>query len=146
MPSTLPVFLVKEVEDGSLAQPTWFSEIWRDRGSGASAQVKLLSMWAPIGYTCLGHVAVNGYQSQVPAENYHCVKESLLTRGALQRIWTARGTGARRDVAVWRHTQRPAQGNAIDSGTFTAMPAYDQFKECPWMLSRKNAEFVQPAF
>lgn len=60
--------IVTEVEAGSLAAPTGFSEVWRDSGSGANADVRIFSMNAPNGYVCLGHVAINSY-SQLPNIN-----------------------------------------------------------------------------
>ena len=47
----------------ALAPPTGFKEIWRDKGSGADRDVKVMKMRAPNGYTCLGYVAVRGYKN-----------------------------------------------------------------------------------
>ena len=62
--------VAKAVEGGALAHPTGFSEVWNDRGSGADDDVRVMSMNAPTGYTCIGHVAVEGY-SNLPNANHY---------------------------------------------------------------------------
>ena len=56
--------IVKGLEEGSLAQPVGFTEVWNDAGSGARRDVKIYRMDPPPGYTCLGYVAAEG--SSVP--------------------------------------------------------------------------------
>ena len=56
--------IVKGLEEGSLAQPVGFTEVWNDAGSGAHRDVKIYRMDPPPGYTCLGYVAAEG--SSVP--------------------------------------------------------------------------------
>ena len=56
---------VREMEAGSLRAPSGFSEVWRDSGSGANADVRIFRMIPPANYACLGHVAINSY-SQLP--------------------------------------------------------------------------------
>lgn len=60
--------VVKEIVPGSLAAPLSFTEIWNDRGSGGTYDVRIMRMNPPSGFTCLGHVAVLGY-SNTPDKN-----------------------------------------------------------------------------
>ena len=56
--------IVKALEEGSLAHPVSFTEVWNDARSGARRDVKIFRMDPPQGYTCLGYVAAEG--SSVP--------------------------------------------------------------------------------
>ena len=68
--SNVPSLSVSAKVDGALAPPVGFTEIWNDRGSGARADVRIMRMDPPSGYTCLGHVAVVGYSSLPDANQY----------------------------------------------------------------------------
>lgn len=58
-----PALTASAVVSDALAPPTGFTEIWNDRGSGAKRDVRVMRMNPPRGYTCLGHVAIEGYSS-----------------------------------------------------------------------------------
>ena len=64
---------VSAQDDDALAPPLSFSEIWRDSGSGADKDVKVLRMDPMTGYTCLGHVAITGYNSVPDIKQYRFV-------------------------------------------------------------------------
>ena len=53
--------VVRDLTGDALAKPTGFQEVWRDRGSGADRDVKIMRIVPPHGYVCLGDVAVNNY-------------------------------------------------------------------------------------
>ena len=61
---------VKELVSGSLATPQRFEEIWRDSGSGADKDVKVLRMVPRPGYTCLGHVAIASHSGTPDINQY----------------------------------------------------------------------------
>lgn len=61
---------VSAVVDDALARPADFIEVWNDRGSGADDDVRILRMDPPSGYTCLGYVAVQGYDNLPEANHY----------------------------------------------------------------------------
>lgn len=64
---------VSALIDGALAPPVGFTEEWNDAGSGANADVRIMRMNPPIGYTCLGHVAVQGHGSTPDPNQYRYV-------------------------------------------------------------------------
>ena len=67
--STLAMTVSAQTE-GALAPPASFSEIWKDKGSGAYKDVKILKMNPQEGYTCLGHVAHGSYGSNPDLNKY----------------------------------------------------------------------------
>jgi hypothetical protein len=80
--------------------------IWTDRGSRANRDV---SFWRPTpadGYYCVGHHAKDGHG--FPTEETMVVKERKPGEGALkpplnyELIWNDAGSGASRNVSVWR--------------------------------------------
>lgn len=70
----VPAMTVTALESGALAPPTGFSEVWTDRGSGADRDVRVMKMNPPSGYTCLGHVAVEGYNTYPDTNRYRYEK------------------------------------------------------------------------
>ena len=62
--------VVRSIERGALAHPTGFSEVWTDEGTRSDDDVRVMSMTAPVGYTCIGHVAVEGYSNLPNANDY----------------------------------------------------------------------------
>ena len=61
----------------ALMPPKDFTEIWNDQGSGADHDVRVMRMNPPSGYTCLGHVAVVGYNN-LPDKNQYRYTYSVL--------------------------------------------------------------------
>ncbi len=56
--------VVKAVEPiSALAEPESFEKIWDDTGSGAKDHVTIYKMIPKSGYTCLGHIAVESYET-----------------------------------------------------------------------------------
>ena len=55
--------VVSALTQSALAPPAGFTEVWNDRGSGADRDVRVLRMNPPQGYTCLGDVAIEGFNS-----------------------------------------------------------------------------------
>ena len=81
-PTTRAV-VVKALEPGALVNPTSFTRVWKDSGSGAKDDVAVYTMNAPSDYRCLGGVAVKSHSTQPDASKYCCVKEEYTTEGAL---------------------------------------------------------------
>ena len=61
---------VTHLAPDALAPPASFTEIWRDSGSGARSDVKILRMNPRAGYTCLGHVAHGSYGGNPDLNKY----------------------------------------------------------------------------
>jgi hypothetical protein len=82
-----------------------FKKIWNDKGSGADRNVSFFKPIPRPGYHVLGHFVHNSHSSPSDAVMI-VVKEKK--RGALkkpltyQRVWTDAGSGADRNVAIWR--------------------------------------------
>ncbi len=64
---------VRELTAGALAQPASATEIWRDSGSGADDDVKILRLNPSSGYTCLGHIAIGSYSASPDLSKYRYV-------------------------------------------------------------------------
>ena len=80
--------------------------IWDDKGSGANANVGLWSAGASDGYYVLSHFVVPHYGTPTLA---YIVKatpkadfDTFSPPRSYEKIWTDAGSGADRDVAIWR--------------------------------------------
>ena len=62
-------FMVRD-ESGKTIRPNGFTLIWKDSGSGASADVAIYSITCPSGYSALGSVAVGSYSSLPNSATY----------------------------------------------------------------------------
>ena len=69
----IPALTVSALSPGALAQPTGYTEIWNDGGSGSDDDVRILRMTNPSGYTCLGYLAVKGYGTVPDLSQYRYV-------------------------------------------------------------------------
>ena len=61
---------VSALTPDALAPPMSYIEVWRDRGSGADQDVKIFRLIPKSSYTCLGYVAVNGYNTLPDLNRY----------------------------------------------------------------------------
>ncbi len=64
---------VRALTAGALALPASATEIWRDSGSGARNDVKILRLNPWPGYTCLGHIAIGSYSASPDLSKYRYV-------------------------------------------------------------------------
>lgn len=84
----------------ALRPPRGFELVWQDTLSGGVHDVSLWNPIPPLGYVCLGAVAVAGYAPPEIA-NLRCVHAQLLQRGLSAHTWDDAGSGALWDGAVW---------------------------------------------
>lgn len=129
--------LVKDVGDGLVAPPDDFSEIWNDRGSGGSQDVRVMKMNPPNGYKCIGAVAVIGYKNMPNRNNYRCVKSLYTIKGSYDLVWKDKGSGASRDVGLWRHRRSGGDTNGVESNTFDAFATHNNPSGSPTILNGK---------
>ncbi|KAJ8042094.1 Natterin-3 [Holothuria leucospilota] len=141
---TTSSLLVKEMAAGALSAPDSFTEIWNDRGSGGSYDVRIMQMNPPSGYTCLGHVAILGYSSTPDSNKYRCVLSQYVTKGSptgtYDLIWLDRGSGAHQDVGFWGNRVSDSNLDALDANTFTSFNNHATPNGAPNMLSGKYAK------
>ena len=107
----------------ALARPQTFARVWADKGSGADKDGSFWAPVAPFGYVTCGHVVAEGHDSPPNIPELRCLRYDLATSVALGDpangsglIWNDRGSGADRDVAVYR---------VPELGVFWAVPTYD---------------------
>jgi hypothetical protein len=84
----------------ALRPPVGFELIWQDTLSGGDHDVSLWNPIPPLGYVCMGAVAVAGYQPPQIAQ-LRCVHQALVQRGLSAHTWDDAGSGALWDGAVW---------------------------------------------
>jgi hypothetical protein len=128
------VLAIRNDENGLLANPVDYSQIWNDRGSGAKHDV---AVWRPIppkNYSCLGDVATEGYQKPSLKEIV-CVTKDLIENGRVgSLIWNDRGSGARQDVSIWG--VEPTSNNGINANLFRAERSYKPLNQALPVLKR----------
>jgi hypothetical protein len=84
----------------ALRPPVGFELVWQDTLSGADDDVSLWNPIPPLGYVCMGAVAVAGYTPpEIP--QLRCVHAQLVQRGLSAHTWDDAGSGALWDGAVW---------------------------------------------
>lgn len=84
----------------ALRPPLGFELVWQDTLSGGDNDVSLWNPIPPLGYVCLGAVAVAGYTPPRIAQ-LRCVHAQLVQRGLSAHTWDDAGSGALWDGAVW---------------------------------------------
>jgi len=94
--------LVKAGNNGdAVVQPTSFTAVWNDKGTGGYNAVTVFKMNAPAGYTCLGGATVGAYDVDPDKNHYCCVKTVYLVEGQYLRVYTDEGTGAYQWLSIW---------------------------------------------
>ncbi|XP_069489680.1 uncharacterized protein [Ambystoma mexicanum] len=73
--------------------------IWDDKGSGAKRDV---SFWRADHCCSLGHVAANNYNRATGIFAKEVKPGALAKPTSFVQVWTDRGSGAKRDGAIWR--------------------------------------------
>lgn len=87
-------------ERGVVEPPAGFELIWQDTLSGGFNDVSIWNPIAPLGYVCMGSVAVAGYvEPQV--DHLRCVHASLVQPGLSALTWDDAGSGAAWDATLW---------------------------------------------
>jgi len=96
---TEPAFVM--IDDPlAVAPPLGFELIWQDTGSGGINDVSVWNPIPPLGYVCMGAVAVAGYTEPQIAQ-LRCVHGGLVQRGLSAATWDDSGSGAVWDGALW---------------------------------------------
>lgn len=85
-------FVVKG-EDDLLAPPVGYAWVWADWGSGGTFDASIWTPVPPPGYTCLGTVAVLGYNPP-PTDLVRCVKTAYVLPANAVWVWQDSGSGA----------------------------------------------------
>ena len=121
---TTNVIMVKAIKEGALVQPTSFTKVWDDAGSGAVMDGAVYTMNAPAGYTCLGGVSMRSLSDQPNENNYCCVKDEYTTPGQLIWTYSDKGTGSSEDLSLWTivkddDTLGLEEGNFLPANGFT---------------------------
>jgi len=115
--------LVKAVKSDTIVQPTGFSLIWKDQGSGADWDVGIYDMNCPSGFSSVGSVAVRSHTAKPDKSKYCCVKNKYLASGEYRAAWNDKGSGANSDVSLWQ-VIRGSDASAIEGGNFRAVSNY----------------------
>lgn len=84
----------------ALQPPVGFELIWQDTLSGGVNDVSVWNPIAPLGYVCMGAVAVAGYTPPLIAQ-LRCVHALAVQRGLAAHTWDDAGSGALWDGALW---------------------------------------------
>ena len=124
-PTDLAVF-VSERKAGALVNPTSFTPVWTDQGSGADADVYIYKMNAPAGYTCLGGVAMNSYRVKPDPKKYCCVKKEYVVQADTVYTWSDSSSGATLDGSLWTVIRASGEAFGLDAGTFIPVPGYSR--------------------
>lgn len=102
-----------------LTAPVGFTQVWSDKGSRGDHNGAIWYPEPPPGYVSLGFVASHGYRAPEVAD-YACVALRWVESAPVdQKIWSDAGSGADKDVSLYR----PAD----DNSTFVAQGNYS-----PW--------------
>jgi hypothetical protein len=112
--------ITREIEAGALANPTGYTFISNDTGSGAAQDASWWQPNPPPGYECLGTIVTNG---ATPATGgMYCVRSDLVVEGTVgDLIWNDAGSGANRDFSAW-DIECPA--GSVDVGGFVGASNY----------------------
>ena len=120
------LFSQKKSKPGALVNPTSFSLVWKDSGSGADKDVAIYRMVAPSDYTCLGGVAMNSWSTLPDPLNYCCVKNEYLVQADTKETWNDKGSGADADVSLWTVIRAGGDAYGLEAGNFIAVSAYSK--------------------
>ncbi|PWW66741.1 Vps62-related protein [Actinokineospora spheciospongiae] len=102
-----------------LKAPVGFTQVWNDKGSRGDHNGAIWYPEPPPGYVSVGFVASHGYRAP-EVEHYACVAlQWVEATGVDHKIWSDAGSGAGKDVSLYR----PVDANS----TFVAQGNYS-----PW--------------
>ena len=116
--------MVKDVGDHFVKKPVDSTQIWNDSGSGANDVVAIYKLIAPIGYECLGMVAVANRDRKPDLNRYRCVKQDLIRAVTLaSQIWNDDGSGADYNFAAYAIDSYTSMGKL---GLFFGAASHDK--------------------
>ncbi|PIK38388.1 conserved uncharacterized protein [Apostichopus japonicus] len=139
---TTSSILARDYSGDALRAPSGFTEVWNDRGSGGTFDVRILRMDPPVGYVCLGHVAVIGYNNLPDRNVYRCVKSDYVTLGRYELIWKDVGSGADRDVSLLSNRVSTANTYGLDANTFTSLATHATPTDAPYLLDGRKVKNI----
>ena len=90
----------------NLYEITDLTKVWDDSGSGSRDSVSIWKAEAPEGYMPVGHVVVKSRQK--PSKSYaikatpQADSDALVLPVSYDKIWDDSGSGANKDVTIWR--------------------------------------------
>jgi hypothetical protein len=117
------VIVVKELNGSdALAEPTDYTLIWQDSGSGADDDVSFWLPNPPQGYVACGVVAQSGW-GEPSVDRVRCVRSDLAANAKVGNwIWDDSGSGASSDFGSWEIDCPDVQNSAgmayLKAGTF----------------------------
>ena len=108
-------------DDTVLAEPLGYELLWQDEGSGSDREDAGtgVSLWhgiAPAGYTCVGAVAMEGYDMAPATSLTRCIHDDFLVAGERELVWSDAGTGSVLDSSIWSCTADTE--DALSTNTF----------------------------
>jgi hypothetical protein len=107
--------LVVADDPEALRPPVAYEQIWNDTASLGLHDVAVWNPIPPLGYTCLGSVAVGDHETPPAADLVRCVHDSHLVPGDRTLTWTDAGSLALQDVGLWTCIPGPDGGQAVRS-------------------------------
>jgi phosphatidylserine/phosphatidylglycerophosphate/cardiolipin synthase-like enzyme len=119
---TATMRVVRALEPGALASPSWYQFLYNDRSSGADMDGAFWRPVPPPGYDCLGIVVKGDYADLTYRDDIRCVRSDLVTgayEGSL--IWSDQGRHSpqARNLGAWEVMPKTAMG--LHTGTFAAL-------------------------
>ncbi len=130
---------IKASTADGLAKPLDYELIWKDSGSGGTHDGSFWSPIAPNGYTCLGHIAVNGY-SKPATDVMRCVRSDYVVAVTAASVWDDSGSGASWDAGVWQAQPQAGQGEALLADTFISRRSHSVGDQKFYLLNKKYVQ------
>lgn len=123
---------------GKLAKPISYHWRWNDWKTGGDTDVTFWQPVAPVGYTCLGSIAVASQsRSQPSTDMIRCVRDDQLIESSSLWEWSDSGSGGAYDATAYLNSyfngdSVPAGANAntgLSPNTFIVNPKdFDRFR------------------
>lgn len=118
--------------------PVAFERIWDDEGSLGANDVTIWNPIPPLGYACLGNVAVPNYDGPPEVAAIRCVHRRYLVTGDRAQTWTDAGSLAFEDAGLW--TCIPGPEGGLAARTFITRRDHDDagLSQCWSVVARGN--------
>jgi hypothetical protein len=111
---TSATWLVRD-DPGVLARPLAYEQVWNDTLSLGLHDVALWNPVPPLGYTCLGSVAMPDHDTPPGTDEIRCVHRDYLVPGDRTLTWTDEGSLALQDTGLWTCIDGANGGTAVGS-------------------------------
>jgi hypothetical protein len=108
---TFPTLVIRDDPD-ALRPPVGYEQIWNDEASLGLHDVGIWNPIPPLGYTCLGSVAVADHTTPPATDAIRCVHQRYLVPGDRTLTWTDEGSLAFQDAGLWTCIAGDAGGQA----------------------------------